>query len=371
MVLTRGRGMHVPVADLPVINAAAAADDWGLLKKTWIGEVSDVAHRLAVALPSGTGVGKVDWFLCLHWFPKSSALLWPCDLIEVPGTPFRWLQMRQDVRMPALRPIADLRTAKASSIAWKSWAWQLHELKKRTQDLSPAIRPCLEGHFGDSLAQVARRAAWWSMPKTSIESFAAELGIDLPCKSSLFEVLWHTIKGLLKTPDEETLAIVHKRLSSQYDDMELTDALLQIDEAVEVMDKHDHDKVQEAKHQAENKLVQRKEFQCSFDKKAHSLFDKKDSKSFAKLPKKVLPHHLDQKVAAKFMPPGASLWRDKKRGGWCSHLPPNKRISESFTKHGDSDLALRALLKRSWTQYARGRGRAPGKLCPIVGLFDD
>eukprot|EP00969_Alexandrium_andersonii_P046601 2044377-Alexandrium_andersonii.AAC.1 len=65
---------------------------------------------------------------------------------------------------------------------------------------------------------------------------------------------------VLGTTDEETLKLVQKRLDKQRDDMEMTDALLQVDDAIQVIDKYDHDKLREAKQAAEHHHPEHKEF---------------------------------------------------------------------------------------------------------------
>ena len=121
----------------------------------------------------------------------------------------------------------------------------------------------------------------------------------------------------------------------------MTEALFQVDEAIQVLDKYDHEKLRDARKSAENNNFEHMEFCGSFSAKAKAVRGAiKGKKSAPKFKKKVLPHHVDQKTAAACMPPGASLWRDLKRGGWCSHLPPRKRISESFAKHGEQQLHM-------------------------------
>eukprot|EP00969_Alexandrium_andersonii_P191025 8438472-Alexandrium_andersonii.AAC.1 len=76
--------MTLPVADISsLVGAAAGSEERGVLKNTWIGELNDVR-----------------WFICLRGFPKSSCLLWPCDVVQVRGADSRRLQLGRGVRLP-------------------------------------------------------------------------------------------------------------------------------------------------------------------------------------------------------------------------------------------------------------------------------
>ena len=55
-----------------------------------------------------------------------------------------------------------------------------------------------------------------------------------------------------------------------------------------------------------------------------------------------------QDVAKTYLPVGASIWKNRKSGGWCARCPPRARISEP----GEPDDAesLRRTLRRIWAQ---------------------
>ncbi len=86
--------------------------------------------------------------------------------------------------------------------------------------------------------------------------------------------------------------------------------------------------------------------------------------------KKVLGHHMTQKDAKTFIPPGSSVWQDRARGGWCGHVEPYRRASMTFDKFGgDSDAALKALLQALWFQYAELEAKPVVDVCIVADLF--
>eukprot|EP00969_Alexandrium_andersonii_P145211 6421438-Alexandrium_andersonii.AAC.1 len=82
-------------------------------------------------------------------------------------------------------------------------------------------------------------------------------------------------------------------------------------------------------------------FRSEYTARAQKVHSSKSKKGGAKASKLVLPHHMEQRDAKKFLPPGASIWRSAARGEWNGHLPPNRRVSEPYLKHGSSEQALK------------------------------
>ena len=61
-----------------------------------------------------------------------------------------------------------------------------------------------------------------------------------------------------------------------------------------------------------------------------------------------------QATAKTFLPPGASIWKDRTRMAWNAHMPPRARISEPW---GACEVvALSKILKRVWAQHLEIEG---------------
>ncbi len=162
----------------------------------------------------------------------------------------------------------------------------------------------------------------------------------------------------------------HRRVASGARNEEMEGILLDVDEAVEVMDRHDIERIKDAQKHVEHELAGRADFRSSYVSKASSVASAAKGKKKKLTKKLVLPHHIAQGDAKAFIPPGSSVWRDMSRGGCCAHLPPHARISESSEKHGgSSDVAFRTLLIRMWVQFADKVGSPPRDVCTGEGLF--
>ena len=79
---------------------------------------------------------------------------------------------------------------------------------------------------------------------------------------------------------------------------------------------------------------------------------------------------LPQSVAKPLLPPGASIWRNNKQGGWHGHLPPHKRLGEPWSAHGhNSRQAMMHTMARLWKLFIFDHGLTKED-CPIKGIRD-
>lgn len=282
-----------------------------------------------------------------------------------------YFDLHTEARQPVLKLLFMLgEGTKVASVKGRSPLWQVR--RPAAPKLSHSIRLCEEG-LEDTLERVAPRAGWWSLPRTTLCDFAKELGIVVDSGIPLFDVLWALVEGCLGTSAAETLAIYHRKLARGNTSEEITSALLQVDEAIQVMDKHDFDRVTEAKKKATAAVASHADFKASFSANASSVCAAKGAgkQKKAVVKKVVLPHHSTQGDAKRFIPPTTSIWRDCARGGWRAHCPPNSRLSESFDKNGGcSDLAFRFILRKFWCHFAEKMRASPAEVCPVDGLFN-
>ena len=88
---------------------------------------------------------------------------------------------------------------------------------------------------------VAARNAWWKMPRTEVQKFSELFGVVISPSASLFETLTASIQGILKTDDETTLKYVGKRLVGEKLTSAFTDQFLQLDIAIDLVDRNDRE----------------------------------------------------------------------------------------------------------------------------------
>ena len=181
-------------------------------------------------------------------------------------------------------------------------------------------------------------------------------------------MLWNVVGQHLELPDVSVTPLVAQRLGSQYYCEEFSDALLECDEALEVIDRTDINTVQTTKKSHGEHLEWRNSFRQEFIHKARSVRDAAGP-SPPPATTSVLPHHCSQALARTFCPPGASVWKNNKVRGWNGHLPPAPRKSEPLHRHASSDEALRSLMQRLWRDYLDRNG-LPDIACTVTGLFE-
>ena len=214
----------------------------------------------------------------------------------------------------------------------------------------------------DDLHRLAARCAFWKMPRAAVVPFAKHLGIDLDGCTSLCATLFKMIKAILKLDEEEKVyEILSVRLSFDDSDNKNTIALLEMDEAKDVLDREDQRQIETEQKDAKKAAVEHCAFAGDFRKRRHqNLLDlaakakgKAKAKANAKpLAKKVLPLTISQKEAKEYLPPApASIWLSNQREAWCAHIRPYTRISTPFAQYSSSELALWDLLCKAWAQH--------------------
>ena len=219
--------------------------------------------------------------------------------------------------------------------------------------------------------------AFWHLGKGVVESTANIVGITVSRATTLFDTLWHVIKTNLSVSDDKCLEIISQRFESPTDEM-ANGAILDVDEAVQVLDKDDVDEMK-GEQKAEQKRATAKEvFAKKFGEKRREvdLFAlEQKSKNEQKKQRTANPNavqvlsFIGQKTAKLFLPQEGtcSIWKAS-RGEWCGHCPPYKRVHSPFDLHG-GEGALHNVLQMLWKQHCRLRGLEYPNDCPHAGLI--
>ena len=169
---------------------------------------------------------------------------------------------------------------------------------------------------------------------------------------------------------------IFSRLITMDNASKFDDSIWEIDAAMELFVKHDHDRVRQEIDDAQSMQEQRAEF----------LSDYKEARREAAKPKKARIGHgaagggggeprrfevestIPQSLAKTFLPPGATIWRGVVKSTWHCHFHPCSRVSESWLRGGER-IALKRILKRVWFQYADYYGLDVEDVCNVAGLF--
>ena len=86
------------------------------------------------------------------------------------------------------------------------------------------------------------------------DTLRATLEPHSPGGAELFKVLYSVVKDTLKVDDEAVLSVVHQRVARDHDCDDVTEALLEVEEGAQVLDRTDVNKISEAQKQAAAQL---------------------------------------------------------------------------------------------------------------------
>ena len=77
-----------------------------------------------------------------------------------------------------------------------------------------------------------------------------------------------------------------------------------------------------------------------------------------------------QPEATVLMPPNTFIWRSPKHGTWEVHVPPHRRYTQTWLKHGSEPYdAMLDCVRHAWRTYFEDHGGIPESHCPIKGVF--
>jgi len=196
------------------------------------------------------------------------------------------------------------------------------------------------------------------------------------------------VQTILKLPDHLVLPIVAARLGSSSDfDNTFLDEVLQIDEAIDCLDKAEEKDVR--KHQSDAKASKQanSEYLTSYSRKFAKVQAAREVAVQAAAPKSkarakpkampaparlpvVLPEgELSQNQIKVLLPPETSVWRANHHHSWMGHCPPFPRVSAPWAQYGHRYAAIR-LLRTLWEQWAKLNNKSMPSDCEVQGLFE-
>ena len=193
--------------------------------------------------------------MSIYYFEKSSVLFWPVKFVKLETCNLTLVEFDMKLTSMVLKPLLtwDHEYVVGAGFAWKSWAYQCKVLTPNViRGMQPGVRA-----FVDSpgpLLEVATKAAWWDMSRTDICEYAKEFAVELAPGANMCDILWAFCMKL-GFSDEQSLTIVHKRVATDQQQDDVTATLLELDEAVEVLDRQDEHEISTSQKQAQERRV--------------------------------------------------------------------------------------------------------------------
>ena len=239
--------LNVPDANMYCLRQFKKEKNLRQFDRTWMGRVSHAKHKLAIGISSKSRAPHVyQWYFALDFYHNSDMHVWPCKMVELDDTHVM-LEPAQDVYEPVLVPLTTLLPPKVMACSYevKSWWWQCASIPGCQDKLLPGIRAFRSARGVGSVGVVASWEAWWDIGRVDCIQYCRELSIVVDTGMDFFEVLFTMLKSLLKLSDFDTLTVVLKKLA-QLKAPKHSEALMEINEATAVLEKHDIEKVHAA-----------------------------------------------------------------------------------------------------------------------------
>lgn len=269
-----------PAADLQLLRDSADNGDLHVAEGAWQGAMVASKHMVLVR-QRRVGNDEVDgrpdlsgeWFFGLLHFHSSCAAGWPCRLERVPGCErTHHVVFDASARRPALLSVFDHRGWEACVVTPRSWAWQWQNFPGM-RGKGSALRLFLK-QGPDSLLRIAASQAFWSLPRSWLSTLASHEGWDTGIGDSEFNMLFGCVQNALACSDDEALATVSKRLGANDLDSSFAAAVMEIDAAIDVLDRNDHQKVSSKQKDVAQHESARKAFVDDFGEKKREVVAK-------------------------------------------------------------------------------------------------
>ena len=202
------------------------------------------------------------------------------------------------------------------------------------------------------------------------------------------------MQSVLQISDAETLKIVAIRLGhDRSSENAFLDEILEIEEAVDCLDKAEEKQVRDEKAYAKSAKAMQYEFVSKYRAKSSSVRAAQVAAEAAAAPKarakgrarvaavpgpggeppappRDLPAgDLLQADLKLFAPPGGFVWRANKQGSWQGHYPPFRRVSYSWHQHGHRFAGIK-VLRHLWSNHLTVHNLRIPQDCTVRGLFD-
>lgn len=357
-----------PHADSVVLRAAFEAGDLTKVEGCWMGKLFCLEHLVAIKLSYG---GAPAWFLPLRHFPQSGVLAWPLVMVTGGAGGQSAFEVSCEVqKRPLILPIWSLESIDAVSVSWASPASH-RRVGGSFLSMRKSLRLLVHGKIAQ-VKEVAAREAFWELSRTELMSFAEEWDISIDSGESLMGVLFTMVKAITEVPDMDVMDIIHKRLARASQPSDWTSEILEIDEALQCVDRQDQELIVQEKKTAVQRAQETVGILQDYKQRRQDIFAKMTQREKRKrgphVTPRSMPFTLTQAEAKQYLPPDASVWRGLTRQSWHGHCAGYRRCQAKWLDHGGEQEALRALMRTLWTQHLDKTGQQYSA-CPIRDLL--
>jgi hypothetical protein len=357
-----------PCSDLHMLRSIHAQGlGWDSVEHAWMGSLFKLSFLVAFHYTAEEN--KRGWYLGLEHIEGSCVVCWPVTRCTVPGHDDQiYFQPKHDLKEPCLVFIQAILELEACKLVFRSPLWQWQNLPGARGVLSHHTRLFVEVS-ARPVPKLFAVCAFFDLNRATLEQLAALLGYEVLAGASLFDVLFGLVVFVLGCDENVAIQIVHKRLANIASDTDVTSALLEIDEAANLLEQNDVTVLRDEQKHVRLEAESRKDFASLFKEKRLSLAKAKPKakgKAKAKSVAPKLDSKIEQPEARKLIPPGSSIWRGLTKGQWCGHLPPYVRVSRPWALNETASCMW--VIRELWLQYLEANGLDQDS-CTVEGLF--
>ena len=179
------------------------------------------------------------------------------------------------------------------------------------------------------------------------------------------------VQGITNLAEDDVMDVLALRLGIDDSSSSFVESLLEVDEAVDLLEKGDVDLLRAEQKGACTRLEGREVFAKEYKEAKQAQRAQKASgyRRSKKPARSDVPFTILHSEAREFLPPKSSIWRGLTRNSWHGHREGRKRVSASWALWGESG-AMRQVLKLLWGQHLEMEGMEVED-CPFTGLFDE
>ena len=362
--------------DRVVLKEVDSSGDFGALKKLGMSVLCDASRPFVFRTQPAVGKG-MEWHIGLFAIGGTGACAQKVDLVHSPSKAKQLVVVPDEKMPPSMLCITDWADFVARPVSWKSWSWQMQEMPESKTHWPPAVRLFVTGEERP-LLQLAAEQAWWGLDTQELHTVADGNKIARPADLSEFSLLFEMTKTILKKGDAEVLEILKQRLVEKQPDDEFEDALLELDEAHQVIDQNDVKEITAAQQRTRTSKTAFASFAHDYVQKKKAVRGPapakpkaggKKKKDAAAIPYRPLPENakIPQSEAKTYLPPGGHIWQCRTSNAWAARVPPLKPVHRSWRKHGHEG-AVFACVQEAWKQWCVLEGVDPSD-CPVAGVF--
>ena len=230
--------------DRVVMQNMASHKQYQQLKNTSMNVMCDSSRAFVFRERKMIGGGDACWYMGLFNVKGSGAVAQRVNLVESPSKS-KLLYVVPEPIEPTMLLVTSWTNYVARPTRWQSWSWQCTHMPEVKGNVAAANRLFVTDQERP-LTKLAAEQAWWDLDTTDLKHVASGCKLAVSAGASEFMLLFEMTSEVLGTDDDGTLKVLLQRLEQAQPDETFMDALMELDEAQQVVDQRDVEEITQA-----------------------------------------------------------------------------------------------------------------------------